>query len=101
MNTAQALLRELPEGEAIPMPWVRERVGWSLEDQSYAVRSGLIQPLPKYGPHRSYQVTRDEAALILVAFLLARAAGVAIVAMIRALKRTGIDPAALARAMKT
>lgn len=101
MNTAQALLRELPEGEVIPMPWVRERVGWSPREQSYAVTSGAIRPLPGWGPHKSYQVTRDDATLILVAAALAVAAGVAIVAMIRAIQGTGLDPATLAKAMKT
>jgi hypothetical protein len=101
MSTAQALLSELPEGEAIPLPWVRERVGWSYREQSYAVQSGAIRPLPRKGPHGGYRVTRDDAILILVASLLAAAAGVAIVAMIRALQGTGIDPETLAQAMQT
>jgi len=101
MSTAQALLSELPESETISLPWVRERVGWSRPAQSNVIREGVIRPLPERGPHGGYRVTRDDAVLILVAYALAAAAGVAIVSMIRALKGAGLDPKALAQAMNT
>ena len=116
VTTAQALIAELPESaEVIPLPLVRriinEHLGpWDRDAQSYAVKSGAIRPAPKVpGPvagqnARKYLggngliVDRDEAVLILVAAVLAFAAGVAVVAMIRALRVSGVDPAVFVKA---
>ncbi len=101
MTTAQALLADLPDGEAIPLPWIRDRVGWSRDAQSYAVKAGVIRPLPGHGPHRSYQVSRADAVEILIAAALAVAAGIAVVAMLRAIQGAGLNAEALASAVKT
>lgn len=111
VTTAQALIAELPEStEVIPLPLVRriinEHLGpWDRDAQSYAVKSGAIHPAPKMpGPVAGQNarkhlggngliVDRDEAVLILVAAVLAFAAGVAVVAMIRAIRVSGLDPA--------
>lgn len=100
MTTARTLIAELPDGAgAIPLPVIRgivnSRLGpWDREQQSYAVRSGAIRPLPgRQGRHHAYAVDRNEAVLILVAAALAFAAGVAVVAMIRAVRVSGLDPA--------
>jgi hypothetical protein len=102
MSTAQALLDELPSGPVVSLPEVRKLVGWTRREQSYAVTAGLIRPLPeRAGYGGGYQVTRDDAVLILVAAALALAAGVAIVVMIRAIRGAGLDPVALATSMQT
>jgi hypothetical protein len=99
--TAQALLADLPDAEVIPLPFVRDRIGWTRDQQSYAVESGVIHPVDKRGKAGCYQVTREDAVLILVAAALALAAGVAVVMMIRAIKDAGLNPSALAQAAVT
>jgi hypothetical protein len=97
--TAQALLAGLPDTDPVPLPLVRDRIGWNREQQSYAVRSGVIRPVSKRGRAGCYQVTRDDAVLILIAAAIALAAGVAVVAMIRAIQEAGLDASALAQAV--
>jgi hypothetical protein len=97
--TAQALLAGLPDADPIPLPLVRDRIGWSIRQQSYAVRAGVIRPVSQRGRAGCYQVARDDAVLILVAAAIALAAGVAVVAMIRAIQEAGLDASALARAV--
>lgn len=99
MTTAQELIDELPgDAEAIPTSVIRGIVNahlghWDTDAVSYAVKSGAIRPLPKrQGPGAAYAVDRDQAVLILVAAVLAFAAGVAVVAMIRAIRISGVDP---------
>jgi hypothetical protein len=109
VTTARELIAELPtDTDVIPLPVVRriinEHLGpWTRDQQAYAVRMGAIHPVPKKpGPvagsrARKYQagvvaVDRDQAVLILVAAVLAFAAGVEVVGMIRALRASGVDP---------
>jgi len=112
VTTALELIAELPDDvEAIPLPAIRgivnEHLGpWDRAAQAYAVRTGAIRTVDKTpgpaagGRARKYQgppglaVDRDEAVLILVAAALAFAAGVAVVAMIRAIRVSGLDPSA-------
>jgi len=99
MSIAQDLLANLPDTEVIPLPLIRERVGWSRDQQSDAVLQGAIRPVAKRGKAGCYQVTRDDAVMILVAAALALAAGVAVVIMLRGIQGAGLDPVALASAM--
>jgi hypothetical protein len=99
--TAQALLADLPDAEVIPLPFVRDRIGWTRDQQSYAVESGAIRPVDKRGKAGCYQVTREDAVLILIAASLALAAGVAVVMMIRAIREAGLNTSALAQAVVT
>lgn len=106
MTTVQALLAELPDDdEAIPLPFIREIVTshlgpWDRPATSYAVKAGVIHPLPgRYGRQHSYAVDHDEAVKILVAAALAFLAGCAIVAMLRAIDGAGLDAGCLARSM--
>lgn len=99
MSTAQALLADLPDMEVIPLPLIRDRVGWNREQQHHAVKLGVIRPVEKRGPAGCYQVTRDDAVMILVAAALALAAGIAVVAMLRAIQGAGLNASALAEAM--
>jgi hypothetical protein len=103
--TAQELIAELPEGTgAIPLPTVRklinDRVGpWDVDAPARAVRSGAIQARPeRYGRSHSLMVDRNEAVLILIAAVLAFAAGIAVIAMIRAVKISGVDPSVFIQA---
>jgi hypothetical protein len=116
VTTARELIAELPaDTDVIPLPVVRriinEHLGpWDRDLQSYAVKSGAIQPVAKApGPvagagARKYQggrglaVDRDQAVLILVAASLAFAADVPVVGMIRALRASGVDPAVFVQA---
>jgi hypothetical protein len=99
VTTAQALIAELPDdAEVIPLPLIRgivnEHLGpWGKQAQHTAIKSGAIHALPgHYPPTNARAVDRDEAVLILVAAVLAFAAGVAVVAMIRAIRVSGVDP---------
>jgi len=99
VTTVQELIAELPEGAgAIPLPTVRRIINdhlgtWDRGAPSRAVMQGAITALPERTGHGgAYMVDRDEAVLILVAAVLAFAAGVAVVAMIRAVKISGVDP---------
>lgn len=105
VSTAQALVAQLPDADEIPLPVVRAIVNghlgpWDAQAQSYAVKSGVIDTAPyRHGQGHAYVVGRDEAILILVAAILAFAAGVAVVSMIRAIKTTGLSAQALASSM--
>lgn len=99
MSVAQDLLADLPDAEVIPLPLIRDRIGWTRDAQSLAVKQGAIRPIEKRGKDGCYQVTRDDAVMILVAAALALAAGVAVVVMIRAIQGAGLDATALASAM--
>ena len=106
MATLQELLDELPRNiEAIPLPVIREIVNahvgpWDRDQQSYAVKAGVIRPLPeRVGSSHAFAVDHDEAVKILVAAALAFVAGCAIVAMLRAIDGAGLDVGALIRAM--
>ncbi len=98
MSTAQALLADLPDAEVIPLPFIRERVGWNRQQQHHAVELGAIRPIEKRGKAGCYQVTRDDAIEILVAAALAVAAGVAVVIMLRAIQGAGLNARVLAEA---
>ncbi|MGH3283599.1 MAG: hypothetical protein ACRDPD_02745 [Streptosporangiaceae bacterium] len=116
MTTVQALIAELPEtAEVIPLPLLRSIINdhlgpWDADQQSYAVKSGAIRPVPKtpgkvagrnprkYAGGRGLAVDRGQAVLILVAATLAFAAGIAVVAMIRAIRVSGVDPAVFVQA---
>jgi hypothetical protein len=111
VTTANELIAELPEGnKPVPLSVVRriinEHLGpWTEAQQRFAVQSGAIEPVakphvPPTGGHarrpivgRGHVVDRDQAALIIVAAVLAFAAEVPVVGMIRALRVSGVDPA--------
>ncbi len=99
----------------IPLPVVRriinEHLGpWTRDQQAYAVRMGAITPVAKTpgplagGRARKFTggpgvaVDRDQAVLVLVAAVLAFAAEIEVVGMIRALRASGVDPAVFAEA---
>lgn len=99
MSTAQTLLADLPDADIIPLPLIRDRIGWSRDAQCHAVKSGVIRPVEKRGPAGCYQVTRADAVEILIAAALAFAAGMAVVVMLRAIRGAGLDVRALAESI--
>lgn len=99
--TAAALLADLPDAEVIPLPIIRDRIGWTRDQQSYAVETGAIRPIDKRGKAGCYQVTRDDAVMILIAAAIALAAGVAVVMVIRGIRDAGLNAPALAQAVVT
>jgi hypothetical protein len=110
VTTADKLIADLPaDTETIPIPVIRRIINkhlgpWTDDQQHDAVRTGAIRPVAK--PTRpptgaSYRkprvgrgavVDRDQAVLIIVAAVLAFAADVPVVGMIRALRASGVDP---------
>lgn len=99
MSIAQDLLADLPETDVVPLPLIRERIGWSRQAQYNAINQGAICPVGKRGKAGCYQVTRDDAVMILVAAALALAAGVAVIVMLRGLRGAGLDASVLASAV--
>ena len=111
VTTADKLLADLPaDTETIPIPVIRRIINqhlgpWTDDQQHAAVRTGAIRPVAKpYRPPtgvasrklkvgRGAVVDRDQAVLIIVAAVLAFAADVPVVGMIRALRASGVDPA--------
>lgn len=75
----------------VPLPDLGAAVGLDRGRQVYAIEKGIIKPAPKKGPNGRYMVTWDEAVLIAAAAILAVAAGVALVTMIRSLRGAGAE----------
>lgn len=94
MRDLQTMLAELPTTETVPLSVVGSITGLNVNQRSRAVRAGAIQPIRREG--RSYALTCDEARLIVVAAALSSAAGSALTTMLRALRGSGLDLAALA-----
>ena len=87
-----AAVRELDPDTPVRLARISRAIGWSYDAQSDAIKAGAVDPLPAPpAGRRGYLVSRDEALTILAAAILALAAGVAVVAMIRAIKATGLD----------
>jgi len=99
VSIAQELLADLPEADVIPLPFIRDRIGWTRDTQHDAISQGVIRPVEKRGKAGCYQVTRDDAVEILVAAALAIVAGIAVVAMLRAIQGAGLNARVLAEAM--
>jgi hypothetical protein len=95
MRDVQMMFAELPDAQVVSLSDVGRIVGWTREQRSHAVRTGVVRPLP-HRTARGYLLTRDEARLIIVAAALASAAGSAILTMIRAIRESGLDLASLA-----
>jgi hypothetical protein len=95
----EAILSEIDQAEQVRLRDLSRQVGWTQTGQKYAIRKGLLAAEPAERG-RAYVVSRDEAYTLLLAALLAFAAGVAIAAMLRALKGAGLEGAAAADAIR-
>jgi hypothetical protein len=83
--------------ERVPLHEVGEAVGMDRFARSYAVRSGVIRPTSRGGS--GYVITGDDAVRIVFAAILAAAAGVAVVTILRGVVGAGLSPAVLAGAV--
>jgi hypothetical protein len=92
-EAAGAIFRDLEQAEAerVKLADLSRTIGWDRASQSHAIREGLLDAKQaRPGPGNPYSVTRDDAITLLLAALLAVAAGVAIAAMLRGLKAQGV-----------
>jgi hypothetical protein len=84
--------------------WLREfseRIGWTDQGRRYAVREGLLEAEKiRNAPGQPYRITSDEACTLLLAALLALAAGVAIAVMLRGVKGAGLTGDAAAAVIR-
>jgi hypothetical protein len=98
-GTAAAILRDIEQADAdrVRLYTISRRIGWDKAEQSRAISAGLLEVQGLGGRGNPYTVTQDEARTLLLAAVLAAAAGVAIAAMLRGVKGAGLTgPAAAA-----
>jgi hypothetical protein len=77
-------------------------IGWTETGQRYAVRTGLLEAEKvRNAPGQPYRITSDEACTLLLAALLALAAGVAIAVMLRGVKGAGLTGDAAAATIRS
>jgi hypothetical protein len=99
-----AILRDLERAEAerVQLADLSRRIGWSYAQQSKAISSGALEAERDLSDRRHpYLITRDEATTLLLAAVLALAAGVAIAAMLRGVKGAGLVGPAAAAALRS
>jgi hypothetical protein len=89
---AAALLQhvEHAQGERVKLADIARPVGWDATSQSRALAEGLLEAERLGGQGNPYGITRDDAMRLLLAAVLAVAAGVAIAAMLRGLRDLGV-----------
>lgn len=89
---AAAILRDLEQAEAdrIKLADLSRAIGWDKWSQSQAVNEGLLDARRLGGQGNPYGITRDDAIMLLLAAVLAFAAGVAIGSMLRGVKGAGM-----------
>jgi hypothetical protein len=90
---AAAILRDIDQAEAerVRLADLSRAIGWSRAQQSKAIAAGLLEAEPGSGPGHPYTVSKDEARTLLLAAILAIAAGVAIAIMLRGVKGAGLS----------
>ena len=96
-----ATLAEIEECEFVSLPALGERIGMTARARTYAITEGLIEHAPLTARKAGYRVTQDEALTILLAAVLAVAAGVAIVVMLRGVKQSGLTGEAAAVTLRS
>lgn len=84
-----SVLERFGEGDLIPLADLADHVGLNRGTQNYAIRTKVIIPADKRGPHGRYLLTRDETLLILAAAAISISIGVALVTILRTLRETG------------
>jgi hypothetical protein len=92
-EAAAGILRDLEQAEAdrIQLADLSRRIGWSYAQQSKAISTGALEAERLETDRRyPYVITQDEALTLLLAAVLAVAAGIAIVAALRGLKGAGV-----------
>jgi hypothetical protein len=85
--------------ERVSLAEVGEAVGMDRSARSRAVKDGSVHPVGRAGLGGGYVITRDDALLIVVAAMIAVAAGIAVATALRGLAGSGLSGAALAAAI--
>lgn len=73
------------DAEIIPFPALATRAGLTRDVRRELVDSGVIKPLTERGHGKTALITKDDALMFAAAVLLAVAAGVAVVYVLRML----------------
>lgn len=91
------VLEPFGDAELIPLPELTRHLPGDLNryDVARAKRRGVLTVAPKHGPNGRDQVTRDEAASLIVAAIISALAGIALATALQAVKAAGITPAAI------
>jgi hypothetical protein len=88
-------------GGYVRLPDISQQIGWTRTGRQYAIREGLLEAEQvRNARGKPYRLTSDEAATLLLAAMLALAAGVAIAVMLRGVKGAGVTGAAAAAAIR-
>jgi hypothetical protein len=100
---AAAILRDIEQAEAerVRLADLSRRIGWDKSLQSRALAEGLLEAERSPGRGHPYTITRDDAVTLLLAAVLAFAAGVAIASMLRGLKAQGVTGDLAADVLRT
>lgn len=97
---ARELLSEIEAAPVVRLVELRPRIGMTPLAQKHAVRTGALEVVPGREHWEGYAITRDEARTLILATVLAIAAGLAVAAMLRGLKGAGIVGAVAAEAIR-
>jgi hypothetical protein len=97
------VLEPFGDAELIPLPELRKRLPGTprpvtRSDLTYAKQRGVLEVAPVRGPNGRDQVTRDEASNLIVAAIIAAAAGIALVIALQVVKSVPISAAAIGAA---
>jgi hypothetical protein len=76
----------------VPVADVVREAGVSREDVRTVERKGWIEPAGRKGQGGAHLLTHDDAMFLLGAAIIAVAAGLAVVTMVRVLRETGAMP---------
>lgn len=98
LNVA-AILADIEQREFVPLPVLGAQIGMGSGARKYAISQGLIEANKRPSRSGGYTVSCDEAATLLLAAVLAIAAGVAIAVMLRGVKGAGMTGAAASAAL--
>jgi hypothetical protein len=85
--------------ERVLLAEVGEAVGMDASSRSRAVKDGSVHPVGRAGLGGGYVITRDDALLIVIAAMVAVAAGIAVVTALRGLAGSGLSGSTLAAAL--
>ena len=98
---ADALIAQLPEGDYVPLVELTAIVPEiDANIRNRMAREGIVRPIGKRAAHGRTLVSREDLVLVLVAVVLAACCGVAVIAIARMLRESGLDPAVLNSSMK-
>jgi len=94
------VLEPFGDAELIPLPELRKHLPGAVNryDLQRAKRRGILTVAPQHGRNGRDLITRDEAASLIVAAIIAALASIALSTALQAVKAAGITPAAIGAA---